>query len=162
MLVKTVEQQQPLHRCCYAATASRFLQQKAWLCGSRRNTAMLQLPGSKASPARQQLCCNQCIPCSVCFQWHYCTRQRMPAHIASLVLCTGWLQVGNDCSCVAIARKRGIDVLMNKESTRETPAMVCFGDKMRFIGEACCCLGGWRAQLAWLAGQRSKGATAGQ
>jgi heat shock protein 4 len=44
--------------------------------------------------------------------------------------------VGNDCSCVAIARKRGIDVLMNKESTRETPAMVSFGDKMRFIGEA--------------------------
>ncbi|KAF8072352.1 HSP70-14 [Scenedesmus sp. PABB004] len=42
--------------------------------------------------------------------------------------------VGNDCSCVAIARKRGIDVLMNKESTRETPAMVCFGDKMRFLG----------------------------
>jgi heat shock protein 4 len=45
------------------------------------------------------------------------------------------LQVGNDCSCVAVARKRGIDVLMNKESIRETPAMVSFGDKMRFIGE---------------------------
>ncbi|WIA27991.1 hypothetical protein OEZ86_010580 [Tetradesmus obliquus] len=42
--------------------------------------------------------------------------------------------VGNDCSCVAVARKRGIDVLMNKESVRETPTMVCFGDKMRFIG----------------------------
>lgn len=42
--------------------------------------------------------------------------------------------VGNDASCVAIARKRGIDVLMNKESNRETPAVVSFGDKMRFIG----------------------------
>lgn len=43
-------------------------------------------------------------------------------------------QLGNDASCVAIARKRGIDVLMNKESKRETPAMVSFGDKMRFVG----------------------------
>jgi heat shock protein 4 len=44
------------------------------------------------------------------------------------------LDVGNDSSCVALARKRGIDVLMNKESKRETPAVVNFGDKMRFIG----------------------------
>lgn len=35
--------------------------------------------------------------------------------------------VGNDTSCVALARKRGIDVLMNKESKRETPAVVNFG-----------------------------------
>lgn len=42
--------------------------------------------------------------------------------------------VGNDTSCVALTRKGGIDVLMNKESKRETPAMVSFGDKMRFIG----------------------------
>lgn len=42
--------------------------------------------------------------------------------------------VGNDASCVALARKRGIDVLMNKESKRETPAVVNFGEKMRFIG----------------------------
>lgn len=42
--------------------------------------------------------------------------------------------IGNDSSCVALARKRGIDVLMNKESKRETPAVVNFGDKMRFMG----------------------------
>eukprot|EP00879_Flechtneria_rotunda_P002596 GHRR01002797.1.p1 GENE.GHRR01002797.1~~GHRR01002797.1.p1 ORF type:complete len:847 (+),score=384.28 GHRR01002797.1:127-2667(+) len=42
--------------------------------------------------------------------------------------------IGNDSSCVAIARKRGIDVLMNKESKRETPSLVSFGDKMRFLG----------------------------
>jgi heat shock 70kDa protein 4 len=42
--------------------------------------------------------------------------------------------VGNATSCVALARKRGIDVLMNAESKRETPAVVSFGDKMRFIG----------------------------
>ncbi len=35
--------------------------------------------------------------------------------------------VGNDTSCVALARKRGIDVLMNKESKRETPAAINFG-----------------------------------
>jgi hypothetical protein len=29
--------------------------------------------------------------------------------------------VGNDCSCVAVARRAGIDVLLNKESKRETP-----------------------------------------
>lgn len=44
------------------------------------------------------------------------------------------LDVGNDSSCVALARKRGVDVLLNKESLRETPAMVSFGDKMRFLG----------------------------
>ncbi len=42
--------------------------------------------------------------------------------------------MGNDACCVALARKRGIDVLMNKESKRETPAMVSFGHKMRFLG----------------------------
>ncbi|GLC40661.1 hypothetical protein PLESTB_000035600 [Pleodorina starrii] len=42
--------------------------------------------------------------------------------------------VGNDTSCVALARKRGIDVIMNKESKRETPAAINFGDKMRFLG----------------------------
>ncbi|EFJ49538.1 heat shock protein Hsp70E [Volvox carteri f. nagariensis] len=42
--------------------------------------------------------------------------------------------VGNDTSCVALARKRGIDVIMNKESKRETPAAINFGEKMRFLG----------------------------
>ena len=42
--------------------------------------------------------------------------------------------VGNDTSCVALARKRGIDVLMNKESKRETPSYISFGEKMRFLG----------------------------
>mmetsp|Transcript_37740 Transcript_37740/g.84112 ORF Transcript_37740/g.84112 Transcript_37740/m.84112 type:complete len:814 (+) Transcript_37740:104-2545(+) len=44
--------------------------------------------------------------------------------------------VGNDTSCVALARKRGIDVLLNNESKRETPAVVNFGEKMRFVGTA--------------------------
>lgn len=44
------------------------------------------------------------------------------------------LDVGNCTSCVALARKRGVDVIMNSESKRETPAMVSYGDKMRFIG----------------------------
>lgn len=42
--------------------------------------------------------------------------------------------VGNSASCVAVARKRGIDVLMNKESKRETPNVVHFGEKMRALG----------------------------
>lgn len=41
---------------------------------------------------------------------------------------------GNETSCVALARKRGVDVIMNAESKRETPAIVSFGDKMRAVG----------------------------
>jgi heat shock protein 4 len=41
---------------------------------------------------------------------------------------------GNESSCVAVARKNGIDVLLNKESRRETPSVVSFGHKKRYIG----------------------------
>ncbi|XP_061338536.1 heat shock 70 kDa protein 15-like [Gastrolobium bilobum] len=43
---------------------------------------------------------------------------------------------GNESCIVAVARQRGIDVILNDESKRETPAIVCFGDKQRFIGTA--------------------------
>ncbi|KAJ8773477.1 hypothetical protein K2173_004307 [Erythroxylum novogranatense] len=43
---------------------------------------------------------------------------------------------GNESCIVAVARQRGIDVVLNDESKRETPAIVCFGDKQRFIGTA--------------------------
>ncbi|KAJ1261991.1 hypothetical protein BS78_09G072100 [Paspalum vaginatum] len=44
--------------------------------------------------------------------------------------------LGNESCIVAVARQRGIDVVLNEESKRETPAIVCFGDKQRFIGTA--------------------------
>ncbi|XP_054781449.1 heat shock 70 kDa protein 15-like [Prosopis cineraria] len=44
--------------------------------------------------------------------------------------------LGNESCIVAVARQRGIDVVLNDESKRETPAVVCFGDKQRFIGTA--------------------------
>ncbi|KAG8379927.1 hypothetical protein BUALT_Bualt07G0140600 [Buddleja alternifolia] len=44
--------------------------------------------------------------------------------------------VGNESGVVAVARQRGIDVVLNDESKRETPAIVCFGDKQRFLGTA--------------------------
>ncbi|XP_058111130.1 heat shock 70 kDa protein 14-like [Magnolia sinica] len=44
--------------------------------------------------------------------------------------------LGNESCIVAVARQRGIDVVLNDESKRETPAIVCFGDKQRFIGTA--------------------------
>ncbi|CAL9067404.1 heat shock 70 kDa protein 14-like [Musa acuminata AAA Group] len=44
--------------------------------------------------------------------------------------------VGNESCIVAVARQRGIDVVLNDESKRETPAIVCFGEKQRFIGTA--------------------------
>ncbi|KAL8139432.1 hypothetical protein V2J09_005453 [Rumex salicifolius] len=43
---------------------------------------------------------------------------------------------GNESGVVAVARQRGIDVVLNDESKRETPAIVCFGEKQRFIGTA--------------------------
>lgn len=42
--------------------------------------------------------------------------------------------VGDQASCVAVARKRGIDVLLNKESKRETPSVIAFGPKQRQMG----------------------------
>nr|KAJ0209408.1 hypothetical protein LSAT_V11C400199930 [Lactuca sativa] len=44
--------------------------------------------------------------------------------------------LGNESCVVVVARQRGIDVVLNDESKRETPALVCFGDKQRFLGTA--------------------------
>jgi heat shock protein 4 len=44
--------------------------------------------------------------------------------------------LGNESCIVAVARQRGIDVVLNDESNRETPALVFFGDKQRSIGTA--------------------------
>ncbi|XP_076922441.1 heat shock 70 kDa protein 16-like [Bidens hawaiensis] len=44
--------------------------------------------------------------------------------------------IGNENCVIAAARNRGIDVLLNDESNRETPAVVSFGEKQRFLGSA--------------------------
>ncbi|KAJ1441369.1 Heat shock protein 70 family [Sesbania bispinosa] len=44
--------------------------------------------------------------------------------------------IGNENCVIAVAKQRGIDVLLNDESKRETPAVVCFGEKQRFLGSA--------------------------
>ncbi|KAK7305101.1 hypothetical protein VNO77_43001 [Canavalia gladiata] len=44
--------------------------------------------------------------------------------------------IGNENCVIAVVRQRGIDVLLNDESKRETPAVVCFGEKQRFLGSA--------------------------
>ncbi|KAF8062617.1 hypothetical protein N665_1196s0023 [Sinapis alba] len=44
--------------------------------------------------------------------------------------------LGNENCVIAVAKQRGIDVLLNDESNRENPAMVSFGEKQRFIGAA--------------------------
>lgn len=44
--------------------------------------------------------------------------------------------VGNENCVIAVSRQRGIDVLLNEESQRETPAVICFGEKQRFLGSA--------------------------
>lgn len=42
--------------------------------------------------------------------------------------------IGSQTSTVAVARKRGIDVVLNKESNRETPSIVSFTTKDRQLG----------------------------
>ncbi|KAG1365334.1 putative Heat shock 70 kDa protein 16 [Cocos nucifera] len=44
--------------------------------------------------------------------------------------------IGNDNCVIAAVKQRGIDVLLNDESKRETPAVVSFGEKQRFLGSA--------------------------
>ena len=73
--------------------------------------------------------------------WLVCTWNRLlsnchfrfqPNPMASSA-CLG-IDVGNDTSCVACARRRGVDVLMNKESKRDTPSFVSFNSKQRQMG----------------------------
>ncbi|GMY36901.1 heat shock 70 kDa protein 16-like [Fagus crenata] len=42
--------------------------------------------------------------------------------------------IGNENCVIAVAKQGGIDVLLNDESNRETPAVVSFGGKQRFMG----------------------------
>lgn len=42
--------------------------------------------------------------------------------------------LGNAASVVALAQKRGIDVLLNTEAKRETPSAVYFGEEQRCMG----------------------------
>lgn len=44
--------------------------------------------------------------------------------------------IGNESGIVAVARQRGIDVVLNDESKRETPVVVSFGEQQRFVGVA--------------------------
>ncbi|XP_021719698.1 heat shock 70 kDa protein 16-like [Chenopodium quinoa] len=44
--------------------------------------------------------------------------------------------IGNENCVIAAVKHRGIDVLLNEESKRETPAVVSFGEKQRLFGSA--------------------------
>lgn len=44
------------------------------------------------------------------------------------------LDIGNENCVVAAVKERGVDVLLNDESKRETPGVVSFGEKQRFLG----------------------------
>ncbi|KAG5120670.1 hypothetical protein JHK84_039010 [Glycine max] len=46
------------------------------------------------------------------------------------------IDIGNENCVIAAVKQRVIDVLLNDESKRETPGVVCFGEKQRFIGSA--------------------------
>ncbi|XP_065862373.1 heat shock 70 kDa protein 16 [Euphorbia lathyris] len=44
--------------------------------------------------------------------------------------------IGNENCVISVVKQGGIDVLLNDECKRETPAVVCFGEKQRFLGSA--------------------------
>ncbi|XP_035549710.1 heat shock 70 kDa protein 16-like [Juglans regia] len=44
--------------------------------------------------------------------------------------------IGNEDCVIAVVKQRGIDVLLNDESKRETPAVICFVEKQQFMGSA--------------------------
>ncbi|KAI4308013.1 hypothetical protein L6164_031132 [Bauhinia variegata] len=44
--------------------------------------------------------------------------------------------IGNEKCVIAVVKQRGIDVVLNDESKRETLSVVCFGEKQRFLGSA--------------------------
>ncbi|KAK7300084.1 hypothetical protein RJT34_10916 [Clitoria ternatea] len=44
--------------------------------------------------------------------------------------------IGNENCVIASVKQGGVDVLLNDESKRETPSVVCFGEKQRFFGSA--------------------------
>ncbi|KDP39123.1 hypothetical protein JCGZ_00880 [Jatropha curcas] len=44
--------------------------------------------------------------------------------------------IGNENCVIAAVKQRGIDVLLNDESKRETPAVICFGERQRLLGSA--------------------------
>lgn len=44
--------------------------------------------------------------------------------------------IGNENCVIAAVKQGGVDVLLNDESKRETPTVVSFGEKQRFLGSA--------------------------
>ncbi|KAI9198050.1 hypothetical protein LWI28_009145 [Acer negundo] len=44
--------------------------------------------------------------------------------------------IGNENCVIAVVKQRGVDVLLNDESKRETPAVVSFSEKQRLVGPA--------------------------
>eukprot|EP00961_Rhodomonas_salina_P094038 1265395-Rhodomonas_salina.1 len=45
------------------------------------------------------------------------------------------IDLGSDNSVVAIARRKGVDIVSNEASQRSTPSIISFGAEQRFIGE---------------------------
>eukprot|EP01099_Mayorella_cantabrigiensis_P000259 TRINITY_DN1118_c0_g1_i4.p1 TRINITY_DN1118_c0_g1~~TRINITY_DN1118_c0_g1_i4.p1 ORF type:complete len:577 (+),score=170.38 TRINITY_DN1118_c0_g1_i4:53-1783(+) len=46
------------------------------------------------------------------------------------------IDFGTSASVIAVARKRGIDTIINEVSNRSTPTFVSFGEQQRFLGES--------------------------
>lgn len=65
-----------------------------------------------------------------------CVDFEVPSDSRSVEMSVVGFDIGNENCVIAVVKQRGIDVLLNDESKRETPAVVCFGEKQRFLGSA--------------------------
>jgi len=45
------------------------------------------------------------------------------------------IDFGGGAACIAVAKKGGVDIVVNEASHRETPVIVGYGETERFIGE---------------------------
>merc|ERR1712057_14393 len=62
------------------------------------------------------------------------TKHHHHLHQQQQQLSVAGIDFGSKSNVVALARRKGIDVVMNEESKRETPSLINFGDKQRFVG----------------------------
>ena len=64
-----------------------------------------------------------------------CLQDMQGAGAAPVSVAMG-IDLGTDNSVVALARKRGVDIVANEASQRSTPSIVSFGHDQRYVGEA--------------------------
>ncbi|KAL4563050.1 hypothetical protein LXL04_027081 [Taraxacum kok-saghyz] len=72
-----------------------------------------------------------------CGHWHFALDHlEVSFGMRNLRMSVVGFDIGNENCAIAVAKHGGIDVLLNEESKRETPSVVSFGEKQRFLGSS--------------------------